>query len=386
MFTCACVLLLLPQKQLKKCRTPIKPRTEETERVFNTNNTPSDFVGIQTPQSDDIGAAKELFGCGSTAETNSPCPMYMSTNHGEIIPFSTPPMYGMCGLPAVGYGYGTPNTSPIMSISPASSGYTTPFISPSFMPFMPVNMLTPCMMDYSGRTWPKVTPPCQNCGHYNSPLKPGSMSASGSGESPIGKPVGKRKYTKRKNSKTTTTPRKKMKTPKCTRKSQFQQETKKQPLHSKKTKPSTREIEQPPMREIEQQDEDSYIDVESDDNESLELFSPAANVSSSIMSDKEGHNFRRLGEQIEEAEGLVCDRTEMSLHSRNEQAPTGSSSQAVHSRPFKALPVLECISLAEGSRTHCSDSADEEGIPALHSLLDLGDASIVGIQNAMKMS
>ena len=205
---------------------------------------------------------------------------------------------------------------------------------------------------------------------------PGSACASGSAESPVGKSEGKRKYTKRKNSKSAATPRKKMKTPKCTRKLRFEQETKKQPL--KKTKL--------PMREVEQPDEDSYIDVESDDNESLELFSPTANVSSSVVSDREGHSFRWLGEQIKEAEGLVCNSTEMSLHSRNEQAPTSNSTQAVQSRPFKALPVLECISLAEGSTTRCSELADEEGIPALHSLLDMGDASIVGIQNAMKMS
>ncbi len=364
------------------CRILIKAKTDQTNKVFDTSNKPSEFAGIHTPQTDDIGAAKELFNSGSTSETNSPCPLYKTTNHGEIIPFSTTPIYSIYGYPTVGYGYGTP--SPINGVSPVSPGGATPCMTPPFMPLVPVAMFPPYVMDVNGQ--PNAMFACQKCGHQNSPmLSPGSTCDT---EDPLENSIGDCSCKGTKRKKTTTakkTANKKPKTTKCTRKLKFNEES----SNVSSSRPPKKKG-RPPKKaatKVVVQNEDSYVEVESDNEDSIDHFSSLSSTSKTTgFYDRD---FQGLSEEIQEAEGLVGNTSDMSLNdairARSYSKPAFRS-QAIRRKPFKAVSVLDCVSPQESSADESEHKANGGRIPALNSLLDLGDASIVGITKAMNMN
>ncbi len=369
-----CINLLTQKQLIKMCRILIKAKTDQTNKVFDTSSKPSEFAGIHTPQTDDIGAAKELFNSGSTSETNSPCPLYKTTNHGEIIPLSTTPIYSIYGYPTVGYGYGTP--SPINGVSPVSPGGATPCMTPPFMPLVPVAMFPPYVMDVNGQ--PKAMFSCQKCGHQNSPMiPPGSTCDT---EDPMDNSNGDCSCKGKKRKKTTTAKKpanKKPKTTKCTRKLKFNEDSSSSSPPKKKGPPPKKAV-----TKLLVQNEDSYVEVESDNEDSIDHFSPLASTRKTTgFYDEE--NFQGLSEEIQEAEGLIGNTSDMSLNDvlRPYRKPAFRSRR----KPFKAVSVLDCVSLQESSADESEHKANGGRIPALNSLLDLGDASIVGITKAMNV-
>ena len=135
------------------------------------------------------------------------------------------------------------------------------------------------------------------------------------------------------------------------------------------------------------QNEDSYVEVESDNEDSIDHFSSLSSTDKTTgFYDRD---FQGLSEEIQEAEGLVGNTSDMSLNdamrARSYSKPAFRS-QAIRRKPFKAVSVLDCVSPQESSADESEHKANGGRIPALNSLLDLGDASIVGITKAMNMN
>lgn len=275
-------------------------------------------------------------------------------------------MYSIYGYPPVGYGYGTP--SPIMGASPASSEGMTPVIAtPPFMPLVPIGMFPHYVMDVNGHPRPMyASPPCQKCGHQNSPTVPRGTCDT---EDPLDDSKDNCKCKGKKGKKAAAN--KKPQTPKCPRKLKFNEGSlnrspsnppKKRGRPSKKTATST---------------QDSYAAVDSDSEGETEYFS-------ALATKRKKADLYDGDTPSKKTNGLIRTISDMSLNN-DLQLSSSNSSIVTQTKPFKSVPLLECLS-RQNSPVNESKHIDNGGrIPALNSLLDMGDASIMGITKAMKM-
>ncbi len=274
-------------------------------------------------------------------------------------------MYGIYGYPTVGYGYGTP--SPIMGGSPASSseGMASCITTPPFMPLVPIGMFPPYVMDVNGQPRPMFasSPPCQKCGHHNNiPTVPRHTCDT---EDPLDNSKSNCNCKGKKGKKTTVN--KKQKTPKCPRKLKFNQGS--SVLSSNPPKKRGR----PPKTASTAHE--SYAAIEDSDSEG-EYFSPLTTK-------------RKKPEAYDRempSKGLAQTISDMSLNydMKNSRNRPSVVTQTISNKAFKSVPVLECISRQNSSVNESKHIENGGRIPALNSLLDMGDASIMGITKAMK--
>lgn len=420
------------QAQLKKSKTPVIPNTVPTLEVFDTSSTPSQFVGIQTPQSDDTGAARELFGNGSATEPSSnPSPMHSS--NGEVIPISTVPAYNMYGVPTMVMGY-TDSSSPIMGISPASSDGTPPFASPPCAPFVPMGMFPSifmppyCWGPHSGQYTPQGTVYPMYHASYRRPRE--GINEVFESEDPFDFiPRPSTSSNKKRKKPSTCHSRKKIKTSACSRRLHFDEieqdsmscaaSTPHQPSFNDRRVSSRHEDDQLP--DSDRQHDETEEEIQADSSSQIvscltkarkfdDEFKPQAFVYATPLIGI--HGLSR--EKIRELEEMVGSTTELdsifsSAQSSLQTTPDRSIDlQSTHKcdSDYEASPnnlvvgesievvpsemeVLEegsalCASMHEVVQTN-NESSNAERVPALSSLLNLADASIVNLEEALNM-
>ena len=118
----------------------MKPELSPTQPEFDTDNTPSEYIGIEAPSTDPNESARELFGLDTTpvSKTQHPQQQYYGSD-GPLIPMYTPvtPYYGTL------YGYPVPmassSPSPIVGISPPSP-FLPPYLPPQCVHYAPNDM------------------------------------------------------------------------------------------------------------------------------------------------------------------------------------------------------------------------------------------------------
>lgn len=371
---------MLFQAQLKKSRTPVIPNTVLTQEVFDTtSDTPSQFVGIQTPQSDDKGAARELFGNGLSIQCRGDSDTAYLTS--EVVPFSTIPAYNMYGLPTFMMGSTNPS-SPILGLSPSSPDGTSPSVSSQGVPYMPVTMFPPMFLPpycWGSHSVPHSAPMC--CIHPQ-----GFHSTQCESQEPINRKKcastggGKKRKRKVKNNSS-----KKIKLRGCSRRLQFDE------LKRSNSTPYDASTSPSPC-----------IDGRHESNSEQELEPTVDDLKpqETPLIDIQGlskDNIRELEEMVgttTELDYLFSSGQKSLQVTPDESTPHLTLSKTDSEALDKTLTPPEMISevpVIDSSQPDSSHAVNEsrkeyptpDGIPALNSLLTMVDASIVSLEQVL---
>ncbi len=269
-------------------------------------------------------------------------------------------MYSIYGYPTVGYGYGTP--SPIGGSPVSSSDGMTPCISPPFIPLVPIGMLPPsCIVGVNGQQRPmfSASPPCQKCGHHNT-------SIAHNTENPLVNSKDNYRCKGKRGKKAAAV--KKQKTLKGPTKLKFNE-------YSSNGSPSDppKRRGRPPKKAV------TIIQDSAEDSDSESEY-----FSTLTTKRKKDFSYDYEVTPIKTSGGLVRTITDINL-SNDLQVSSSHPSVATKTKPFKSVPVLDCISHQNKSVSEIKNIENGGRIPALKSLLDMGNASIMGITKAMKL-
>ena len=120
----------------------VRSEPSPTQREFDMDNTPSEYIGIEAPSADPNESARELFGLDATpVSKDQQCQQQCSSvngSDGPLVPLYTPvtPFYGTI----YGYPYPVANSSPspLIAVSPPSH-FIPQYLPPQYVHYLPNN-------------------------------------------------------------------------------------------------------------------------------------------------------------------------------------------------------------------------------------------------------
>ena len=123
-------------------RIQVRSEPSPTQREFDMDNTPSEYIGIEAPSADPNESARELFGLNTTpVSKDHQCQQQnngISGSDGPLVPLYTPvtPFYGTI----YGYPYPVANSSPSSLIAvPPPSHFIPQYLPPQYVHYLPNN-------------------------------------------------------------------------------------------------------------------------------------------------------------------------------------------------------------------------------------------------------
>lgn len=120
----------------------VRSEPSPTQREFDMDNTPSEYIGIEAPSGDPNESARELFGLDTTPVSKNYQFQQQSNgangSDGPLVPLYTPvtPFYGTI----YGYPYPVANSSPSPLIAvPPPSHFMPPYLPSQYVHYLPNN-------------------------------------------------------------------------------------------------------------------------------------------------------------------------------------------------------------------------------------------------------
>ena len=120
----------------------VRSEPSPTQREFDMDNTPSEYIGIEAPSDDPDESARELFGLDTTpASKDHHCEQQsngINGSDGPLVPLYTPvtPFYGTI----YGYPYPVADSSPSPLIAlPPPSHFIPQYLPPQYVQYLPNN-------------------------------------------------------------------------------------------------------------------------------------------------------------------------------------------------------------------------------------------------------
>lgn len=134
--------MIIIQDQIIATQMQVRSEPSPTQREFDMDNTPSEYIGIEAPSADPNESARELFGLDTTPVLkDQQCQQQCNTvngSDGPLVPLYTPvtPFYGTI----YGYPYPVANSSPSPLIAiPPPSHFIPQYLPPQYVHYLPNN-------------------------------------------------------------------------------------------------------------------------------------------------------------------------------------------------------------------------------------------------------